>query len=132
MVGLIGQLSHLVEMLENSPTCAWTRSHNVRQRQNRLTASEVDDLVADYESGLSVRQTAYKHQVHRTTVMNWLKKRSVQTRRNERKMTDAQVAAAGHRYILGDSVASLARELRVDPTTLRKEFANANIKRMAS
>ena len=127
MVEAIGQLSHLVEILSTAPKVARKPRGAPKARQRRLTRLDVDRIVADYETGLTVDQTAAKNEIHRTTAMHWLKKRGVKTRRNVRKLTDIQVVTAGRRYVLGESIPSIAEELEVDPETLRREFRSFGI-----
>ncbi len=79
-------------------------------------------MVTDYEDGDSVADLAIAYDIHRTTVMAWLKRRSVKTRRSVRKLTDDQVVDALRLHMLGSSIAILADELGVDPETLRREI----------
>jgi hypothetical protein len=132
LVEAIGQLSHLVEILSTAPRVVRKPRSTPKARQRRLTPLDVDRIVADYESGLTVDQTAAKNEVHRTTAMRWLKKRGVKTRRNLRKLNDDQVRKAGKQYLLGVTVIELALELGVEAETLRKEFRRAGITRASN
>lgn len=51
-----------------------------RQAQHRLTKDQVAVLVADYESGLSIRATGKKHGVCEETVLRWLNMHGVAVR----------------------------------------------------
>jgi hypothetical protein len=52
----------------------------LRQRQNRLNQDQVDALVDDYQSGLSIADVAKKHHVCIVTATSWLKVRGVEIR----------------------------------------------------
>lgn len=51
-----------------------------RQRQNRLSAAQVADLVADYEAGLSIQKLAAKYKIRHETVARWLKRSGIEQR----------------------------------------------------
>lgn len=44
------------------------------QRQHRLSDREITNLRSHRDSGMTIRQLASKYEIHRTTVMNHLKR----------------------------------------------------------
>lgn len=94
-----------------------------RQRQVRLTAAQVDELVAAYGAGSSVRELVEQFGVHRTTVLDHLKRRGVPRRPNVRKLTDEQVQEAAEFYRAGNSLVTTGKRFGVDAATVAREFA---------
>jgi len=94
--------------------------------QRRLTDTEIDDLVARYEAGSTIEILASKFGVHRTTVMDHLRRRAV-PRRTPRKLTDQMVADAAHRYSSGETLAGVAEQLGIAPSTITRELRLAGI-----
>lgn len=95
--------------------------------QRRLTDIDIDALVAQYQVGSTIDALAHEFSVHRTTVMDHLKRRAVQ-RRSPHKLTDEVVADAAHRYTSGETLAQIAEHLGIAPSTLAGEFRLAGIK----
>jgi AraC-like DNA-binding protein len=89
--------------------------------QRRLPAGEVDKLLAQHASGLTINEVAHIFNIHRTTVMSHLDDRNMARRPAVRKMTDERVAAA-HRYGEGLSLAAVAAEFKIHARTLAREF----------
>lgn len=81
--------------------------------KRRLSSVEVDELVTQRASGVTINELARNFHIHRTTVMSHLDDRNVQRRPILHKMTDEQVATAAHRYGEGQSLAAVATELAV-------------------
>ena len=77
MVGLTGQNANQrnvgrTDVLDaTSPSEA--RPCTVRQRQIRLTESQIEELVEARQSGLTINRLAEQFGVHRTTVMRHLR-----------------------------------------------------------
>ena len=95
--------------------------------QRRLSSVEVDELVTQRASGVTINELARNFHIHPTTVMSHLDDRNVQRRPILRKMTDEQVATAAHRYGEGQSLAAVAAELAVHARTLAREFHLAGL-----
>ena len=93
--------------------------------QRRLSKAEIDDLIRYYGSGMSVNVIAHRFGIHRTTVMNHLESRGVQSRRSRRKLSTATVVLAASRYAGGLSLASTAKIFGVSGTTITRELRAA-------
>ena len=50
--------------------------HEPRQLQHRLKPDEIDQLVEARKAGATIKELAAKFEIHRTTVMEHLKRRS--------------------------------------------------------
>ena len=95
--------------------------------QQRLTDTEIDDLVAQYETGSTIDTLAHEFGVHRTTVMEHLKRRGI-PRRSPRKLTGQAVAEAAHLYTSGETLAEVAANLGIAPSTLTRELRRSGIR----
>lgn len=100
----------------------------VLQVQRRLKPTDVDALVAMYESGSSVPVVAETLGINRETVMIHLERRGVRRRANLRKLSDEDVHVAAGLYGAGASMLSLTSQFSVDATTLRRELVSVGVK----
>lgn len=87
------------------------------QVQHRLTASETEELVADYTSGLTIEHLSSKYRLHRTTVMSALDRREI-VRRPVVKLDETVIQQAIHLYTSGLSLANVAGHTGVDASTV--------------
>lgn len=95
------------------------RGPNVRELrcvQRRLSPSEIEALVADYEAGGRVGELARVYGIHRTTVSAHVA-RAVKTRG---QLTDTQVDEAVRLYEQGWSLRAVGRHLDVADKTIRR------------
>ena len=83
-------------------------------------------MVSQYQAGATIDVLAEKLELHRTTVMDHLERRGV-PRRSPRKLTDEMVAGAAHRYTSGETLAEIAANLRIAPSTLTRELQLAGV-----
>jgi DNA-binding CsgD family transcriptional regulator len=84
-VGLRGQLSHPEspgQHADRSEIAAYgehettIRARTAGQKQTRLTASQINELLAIRETGATIAELAMRFDIHRTTVMAHLKRNS--------------------------------------------------------
>ena len=92
-----------------------------------MTAPEHRALVEGYESGLSLRTLATQHNVHRTTVLEHLKRSGVQRQHNSRRLSDEQVRQAAALYAAGNSLLTVGARFTVNARTVRNAFDRAGI-----
>ena len=64
--------------------------------------------------------------IHRTTVMAHLERRGI-SRRSPRKLTDEMVAGVAHRYARRETLAEIAANLGIAPSTLTRELKLAGV-----
>jgi AraC-like DNA-binding protein len=81
----------------------------------RLRGAEIDDLVACYETTRSVNAVARQFRISRQTVAKHLSARGIET---VRRMTATDLTAAVEQYGLGDSAATIGRQLGFDTQTV--------------
>src|SRR5690242_1425192 len=84
----------------------------------QLSTSEVDELVARYQAGATVRQLATEFGVHRATVGRHLEARGINTR--QLKLSREVLKEAGELYLDGAILEELAAQYRVSYTTIRR------------
>jgi transposase-like protein len=106
------------------------RSHRVppdgsRQVQRRLPPEEVEELVAAYLGGATALALAGKHSIHRTTVLALLERQQVS--RRGRVLTRDHIKRAVSSYASGSSCASIGKQLRVNPETVRRALLKAGM-----
>lgn len=100
---------------------------SLRQHQRRLQAGEILELVAAYMAGATVRDLTQQFGIHRTTVLEHLKRNGVSRRPHQRKLTELDVQAAVRLYRAGWSTTRLGRRFRVDAETVRRELHRAGM-----
>ena len=89
----------------------------IRQRQKRLDENEIERLIAEYRTGLTIYQLATRFGCHRTTVSECLKARGIQMRR--RPLCEEQIIEAIRLYQSGLSVAKVADQVGAKSETVR-------------
>lgn len=97
-----------------------------RQAQRRLTPKQVQQLVAEYEAGASVRGLAARRGVHRTTVTMQLRQAGVPVRR--RGLTEESRTEAVRLYGEGWSCQRLADRYGCNATTVWKMLQQAGVR----
>jgi uncharacterized protein (DUF433 family) len=98
-----------------------------RQHQVRLSPARVDELALAYQRGATVQELVEQFGVHRTTVLNHLKRRDVARRANIRKLTDEQVQEAARYYRAGNSLVTTGKRFGVDGTTIARELRQVGV-----
>ena len=89
----------------------------IRQQQKRLDENEIERLIAEYRTGLTIYQLATRFGCHRTTVSECLKARGIQMRR--RPLCEEQIVEAIRLYQSGLSVAKVADQVGAKSETVR-------------
>jgi hypothetical protein len=97
------------------------------QRQIRLAPEARAQLATNYLSGASVAELCAHFHVHRTTVLAILAAADAARPAHVRKLTDADVEVAARQYLAGSSLATVAKQFEVDPSTTRKELIRAGV-----
>ena len=121
---LITRLNTQREHSRGSGTRRPRSQPHLRSLQHRLTTAEVDLLVAGYLDGRTVYELAATHGVNRNTVAEHLKRREVELRR--RTCTAEQTERARLQYRAGRSLASVAADFDVDPSTIYRALVRIN------
>jgi DNA-binding transcriptional ArsR family regulator len=92
----------------------------------QLQATAIDDLVAQYKAGATVRQLAAKFGVHRATVGKHLEARGVDTR--QLLLSPEAVKEAVGQYQAGAVLEDLAMRYHVSDTTIRRYLLLNDVK----
>jgi hypothetical protein len=96
-----------------------------RQVQRCLGELEVDELVEAYCGGTTVLKLAATFQIHRTTVLALLETKGVP--RRGRIWSPDLTKQATRLYTEGRSCASIGRQLKVNPETVRQHLMTAGV-----
>jgi DNA-binding NarL/FixJ family response regulator len=86
---------------------------------------EIEELVAAYLAGATALALAGKHSIHRTTVLALLERHQVA--RRGRVLTPGHIERAVSAYASGRSCASIAKDLKVNPETVRQALLKAGV-----
>jgi len=105
--------------------CRRVRPDGSRQVQRRLPPEEIEELVAAYLAGATALALAGKHSIHRTTVLALLERHRVS--RRGRVLTPDHIERAISSYTSGRSCASIAKDLKVNPETVRQALLKAGV-----
>jgi len=96
-----------------------------RRVQRRLPPEEIEELVAGYVAGTTAIALAGKYSIHRTTVLALLERHQVV--RRGRVLTRGHIERAVSLYASGRSCASIAKELHVNPETVRQALLKTGV-----
>ena len=98
-----------------------------KQRQRRLTPTDITELVAAYSGGADIKELATQYEVHRTTVANHLHENSVELRRLG--VTDVALPEVIRLYVAdGWSCQRLAERFDCDAETVRQALKRAGVR----
>lgn len=101
-------------------------SHQGRQRQVRLSAERVDELVELYRSGASKAELARVFGINETTVRAHLRRRAVE-HRPRRKLHGELLRQAAELYAAGWSLRSIGSELGVSREAVKSGLVAADV-----
>jgi len=96
----------------------------IENLQTFLTATEVDCLVYDYRSGVTVNELAERYGVHRATVSAHLTRRRVARRQPGLRVEEAAEAVKLH--LGGVSMRAIVRTMGVDRKAIRRVLVEAS------
>jgi len=105
--------------------CGRVPPDSSRQVQRRLPPEEIEELVASYLAGATALALADKHSIHRTTVLALLERHRVS--RRGRVLTRDHAERAVSLYASGNSCASIGKEIKVNPETIRQALLKAGV-----
>ncbi len=89
-------------------------------RARQLRADQIEQLIADYQSGATVYELGDRFSIERRTVSTILRRHDVPMRR--RGLSPEQVNDAIHLYNLGWSLARIGTQMDVTADTVRKRL----------
>ena len=117
---LLFEVAELRELLQLTPVGrgATVEDRQPRQHQRRLRQDELDHLVADYLSGVKVKELAERYRITRQTVLEHMRRQSVP--RRHPRLGPLEVNEARDLYRSGKSLADIGVVFSVDPGTVRR------------
>lgn len=121
------QLRRLLEAVDADTELREAAEPPTRQVQRRLSPDDVAELVAHYQAGVRVPDLIEQYGIHRTTVLEHLRRQGVLRSPDTRKLTDADAAEAAELYRAGWSLARVGKQYGVTASTIRREFLLAGI-----
>ena len=101
------------------------REYVPKQSHTRLDLQQIDDLVAAYQSGSTIKELTAQFQVHHTTVSNVLERCGVP--RRSRPLTPEQIEQAIKTYQAGSSLKVIGDLLGVDGSTISRTLRRAGL-----
>ena len=117
------QLHEKLPNLDTPEPASITRDRPHRARQ--LRTEQIEQLIADYQSGATVYELGDRFAIERRTVSNILHRHGVPMRR--RGLSPDQVDDAIHLYNLGWSLARVGDHLGVNHTTVPTKLRERGI-----
>ena len=99
--------------------------HSLGMAQTFLTDAEIDELVAVYEAGATLRGLAKQFHIHRLIAAAHLAHRSVPVRRAG--LDSVQAKEAARLYQAGWTLVQLGRRFEVDAQTVRRTIARQGV-----
>jgi transposase len=118
------RIGHLLNMVPKDHLEPKTRT--IKQVHRRLRPAEIDELVAAYQAGATLRQLSEQFQVHRASISIILERQNVP--RRYRMVERERLQRAIRDYQDGKSIISIATELGVSGDTVRKALGRAGVK----
>ncbi|WNV74626.1 hypothetical protein [Geodermatophilus sp. DSM 44513] len=92
----------------------------LKQPNWKLSATEIDDLVAAYESGMPIAHLSSQFEMHRQTVRFHPKRRGVVLRSETPALTTVQIDEVAELYATGLSTGKIGGQFSVSAGTVRK------------
>ena len=95
--------------------------------QQRLSPSNIADLIAAYDAGATISQLAAEFGIHRTTVAARLDRHQVPRHRERSAWDDDTLNEAAELYATGLSLADVAHQFGIDAQTVANRFRHAGV-----
>jgi hypothetical protein len=98
-----------------------------RPTQRRLRPTDIDALIDRYRAGDTINELAYRFAVNRTTVIAHLDRRGIERRAIATQWDHQTLTLAARNYADGSSLADIAAQFGLDPSTVANRFRRAGI-----
>lgn len=95
------------------------------QSQKRLDEGEIEELIAAYQAGSSVRELAKHFGCHRDTVSKKIKSHGIKMRNAD--LTSEQVDEAAFLYASGLSLSKVGERLSAHPSTIHRRLRERGV-----
>jgi lambda repressor-like predicted transcriptional regulator len=117
----ISQLLQMVPKQQRELT-----SRTIKQIHRRLSSVQIDELIALYRAGATLRELSKRFEIHRATVSIILERHNVA--RRYRLLEGERLDGAIQAYKSGESIISIANRLGVAGDTIRKALIKAGVR----
>jgi DNA-directed RNA polymerase specialized sigma24 family protein len=111
----------------SAPDEATPAPATTHRTQRRLRSVEIDALVDHYQAGATIAQVVERFRISRTTVMAHLDRRGIQRRAVAKRWDHKKLASTARSYADGSSLATIAAQLGLDPSTVANRFRRAAV-----
>ena len=101
-------------------------TRTTKQVHRRLLPAQIDELVASYQAGATLRELSEQFQIHRASISTVLERQNLP--RRYRMVEGARLEEAIRDYNNGNSIISIATKLGVAGDTVRKALNRAGVK----
>ena len=95
--------------------------------QRRLSPADVDDLIATYRAGATIRHLAAEFGIHRTKVAAHLDRHQIPRHREGTAWESGTLEEAAELYASGLSLADVADQFGIDAQTVANRFRRAGV-----
>jgi AraC-like DNA-binding protein len=95
--------------------------------QGRLRPPDIDAIVDRYRAGDTINELAHRFAINRTTVIAHLDRRGVERRATSKQWNHKTLTSAARSYADGSSLADVAAQFGLDPSTVANRFRRAGI-----
>jgi lambda repressor-like predicted transcriptional regulator len=92
----------------------------LRRPNRKLSPTEIDQLVVDYQTGLCLTELGERYGLHRQTAKGHLERRGVPIRSELPALNDKQIIQAAALYAQGQGLNPIAAQLGVAPNTVKR------------
>ena len=119
-----GDLRELTEMTPDG-TLSDATGVAPKQHHHRLRPHEIEQLTADYRSGVAVNDLAAQYDLNRYTVIEHMRREGVP--RRYPRLGETEVREATSLYYSGESLAKIGKQMHVDAGTVGRALQKAGV-----
>ncbi len=123
------KLRSLIQKITSSPRKARS-SLPIPRRFIQLSAEQSEEMAADYQAGVLVKELAAKYKISRETVSKHLRRRGIALR--PVGLDEQQIKEAVRLYEQGDSLATIGERMGVTAHTVRSRLVEVGVRMRSS
>ena len=118
--------SELEELLNMTPEPGPVIERREKQFHHRLRSEEIAQLIADYRSGVKVKELAVSYRINRDTVIEHVR-RAGGIRHCYPALVPEEIIEAVQLYQCGQSLATVGRHFGINASTVRSALLRAGV-----
>jgi len=119
--------SELEVLVQMTPEPGQVTERREKQFHHRLRSEEIDQLIAEYRSGVKVKELAIRFQISRGTVIEHVK-RAGGVRHRYPALLPEEIAEASGLYQSGHSLVVVGKHFGINASTVRSALLKAGVK----